>query len=460
MRSYYSKLVRDKIPEIIKAAGLDYEIQILSEIAYQKALRKKLVEEAQEVAKSGSEKLLEELADLSEVIEALLVAYNISQADLDAQKKKRKKDRGGFAKRIQLNWTSKKSEQEAHFSLPTNIEEYLKKEVAPQSQILDQNWQELQKSLLGLGRENLLALRVAKNLGGLEWDDLTFYRWQMLISRYSGALAFLQAQHQSAASQIAASDNLQLKLSYLPSLGNGQTLIGVAFSHLRRLGTPELLAHPVPGGYILAGTVPWITGYHIFSEFIVGASLAEGGAIYGLVPFTPVVGQISFRRHTLLAAPATNTVEAQINQWFLPQEKLVAFKTASSLQVTDQKNVLGHGYMALGCAQGGLELLHSIAEQKSLYFIEKTRERLDNEWRELEYFMFSSQEICYQERLRYRVKAINLAGRVAWSVVIATGGSANILEHPAARIYREALLFTLSGQTLDVMQGSLDELTD
>jgi hypothetical protein len=38
--------------------------------------------------------------------------------------------------------------------------------------------------------------------------------------------------------------------------------------------------------------------------------------------------------------------------------------------------------------------------------------------------------------------------------VIASGGAANIIDHPAGRVYREALQFSVSGQTSAVMENS------
>jgi predicted house-cleaning noncanonical NTP pyrophosphatase (MazG superfamily) len=53
MRTEHNKLVRDKIPEIIRNSGNQCEITILSNLDYIEALRDKLVEEAQEVATCG-----------------------------------------------------------------------------------------------------------------------------------------------------------------------------------------------------------------------------------------------------------------------------------------------------------------------------------------------------------------------------------------------------------------------
>jgi predicted house-cleaning noncanonical NTP pyrophosphatase (MazG superfamily) len=103
MKEEYKKLVRDRIPEIIREAGKECETEIFSEIQYRFALRDKLIEEALEVkAVLNDEDLIKELADLFEVIEAILEESGISKKAVLAEQKKRRNERGGFEKRIKL----------------------------------------------------------------------------------------------------------------------------------------------------------------------------------------------------------------------------------------------------------------------------------------------------------------------------------------------------------------------
>jgi hypothetical protein len=66
--------------------------------------------------------------------------------------------------------------------------------------------------------------------------------------------------------------------------------------------------------------------------------------------------------------------------------------------------------------------------------------------------------VFYEEQLRWRSQAITLAGKCAHTAVAVSSGEANLLAHPAQRVYREALMFTISGQTTDVMEATLKEL--
>lgn len=105
MRTNYNKLVRDRIPEIIQAAGQKYAIEVMTEAEFQQALRRKLIEEAHEVAAADSENLIQELADLFEVIDALLASQQISREAVLAEQEQRRSERGGFTNRLKLIWS-------------------------------------------------------------------------------------------------------------------------------------------------------------------------------------------------------------------------------------------------------------------------------------------------------------------------------------------------------------------
>lgn len=74
----YEKLVRDRIPEIIERAGKTATWRELRDEEFRLALKAKAVEEAEELILASDDALLSELADLSEVIDGILRAYNLS----------------------------------------------------------------------------------------------------------------------------------------------------------------------------------------------------------------------------------------------------------------------------------------------------------------------------------------------------------------------------------------------
>lgn len=108
MRQEYNKLVRDRIPEIIHKSGLKYQTVTLSEGEYQQALRNKLMEESQEVATANKANLATEIADLLEVVDALLKSYDISCHKVILEQDKKRAIKGDFENKIMLLWAEKK----------------------------------------------------------------------------------------------------------------------------------------------------------------------------------------------------------------------------------------------------------------------------------------------------------------------------------------------------------------
>lgn len=95
----YNKLVRDKIPEIIEKSGKTCTVEKLTDEKYIVMLDAKLTEELAEYQESKS---LEELADLLEVMGAVVKARGYSWDELTKVRKKKLEERGGFEKRILL----------------------------------------------------------------------------------------------------------------------------------------------------------------------------------------------------------------------------------------------------------------------------------------------------------------------------------------------------------------------
>ena len=107
MRTEHNKLVRDKIPDIIRTSGNQCETTTLSNLDYIEALKQKLVEEAKEVATASPKNLPQELADVMEVMYALMAAAGIEPEKVREIKKYKRSRRGGFNNRIKLLWTEK-----------------------------------------------------------------------------------------------------------------------------------------------------------------------------------------------------------------------------------------------------------------------------------------------------------------------------------------------------------------
>ena len=104
---YYRKLIRDHIPEKIAAAGARCEVRTLAGDEYEYALLRKVEEGASGVAGATSRAILvDELADVLAVIEEIRNLKNISDEELEAAYRKGMEKKGGFQKRLFLEWSS------------------------------------------------------------------------------------------------------------------------------------------------------------------------------------------------------------------------------------------------------------------------------------------------------------------------------------------------------------------
>lgn len=101
----FNKLVRDKIPEIIKSRGDIPFVHIATEKEYEDALVTKLGEEVKEFF---ADPCTEEIADILEVLHAICNLKNISLNELEEIRKKKVEERGGFNQRIILEKTEDK----------------------------------------------------------------------------------------------------------------------------------------------------------------------------------------------------------------------------------------------------------------------------------------------------------------------------------------------------------------
>lgn len=99
----HRKLVRDNIPDVILANGDHPQWhRIVDDSAYLAALHAKVVEEARELQDAGPADRIHELADLFEVVTALMVELGISEAELQDAAGRKREVKGGFTERVWL----------------------------------------------------------------------------------------------------------------------------------------------------------------------------------------------------------------------------------------------------------------------------------------------------------------------------------------------------------------------
>jgi hypothetical protein len=109
----------------------------------------------------------------------------------------------------------------------------------------------------------------------------------------------------------------------------------------------------------------------------------------------------------------------------------------------------------------GLDIVQAAYSTKQFSFISQAWDKLNQELSNCRSAIRLAQQdrsVSLDKRLQLRAWAIELAVRCAHAAVTVSSGAANYKNHAAQLVYREALVFTVSGQTTAVMEATLARL--
>ncbi len=333
-------------------------------------------------------------------------------------------------------------------------------------------------NFVALAEAGLLGLGAPREFGGLEASGATQRETTQILASFCGVTTFIQAQHHGPCRMIASGPNSGLKELLLPDLARGKRMCAISFAHLRRPGPPALRAEPVEGGFRLHGTAPWVTGWGLMDQVVFGATLPDGRFIYLWSPgdrtaFPEVFADLSLpadagalRASPPLALCAMNgsaTVELTCDRWFVPWEHRLSESDRETMRRNDRNGVLGATTMPLGCGAAAVRALCAAADKRNLPAVRRAAESFAAEWEELraaieEWIPRTAEPEFFTTAVGLRAWCIEFGVRAAHAAVTASSGAANLRSHPAQRLLREAMFYTIQAQTQEVMDSTLARL--
>ncbi len=105
IRFFLNKIVRDKIPELLKEQGVEFSFKLLNKGKAIFHLKRKLREESGEVVKTMTRMhIKEELADVLTVFSVLLTKLGISLSELLELERQKSEKKGHFNNSVFLEW--------------------------------------------------------------------------------------------------------------------------------------------------------------------------------------------------------------------------------------------------------------------------------------------------------------------------------------------------------------------
>ncbi|HEX2047999.1 MAG TPA: acyl-CoA dehydrogenase family protein [Acidimicrobiales bacterium] len=267
-----------------------------------------------------------------------------------------------------------------------------------------------------------------------------------------GVTFFVWVQHHAPVRMLARSPNVGLRERHLEDLCSGRVLGGVAFAYLRRPGQPAVVARRVPGGWRVDGEAPWVTSWGLAGLFSVAARVGDD-VVYFLVGGEATAHVQPSPPLSLAAMGASATVRLRFDDLFVPDDDVVAEMSYADWQAFDRTATSQPNPAAFGIAATCVRLLADHDPDAGKVFGAEV-----DECRARSYALADSGNAELPALVEARAEGLALAVRTATALVTSVGGRAMALDHPAQRLLREAVFFTIQAQTPELRRATLDQL--
>ena len=325
----------------------------------------------------------------------------------------------------------------------------------------------------GVQRETIDRLAAAGLLG----SPLTLAARQRelaeLISGCDATTWFCWVQHQSplrTLSLAVRSDDTPsvdaLRAEFLPGLDAGTLLAAVAFAHVRRPGPPNPLATRVVGGWVLDGTLDWVTSWDIADVVMViaqGSGPDAGSLVSVFLPggrsSATMPGLTMELPLALLAMSGTHTRPIRLTSVFVPSDRVAAVSDRAEWLAQDAVTSAQANPSAFGVARGAIAELDALADQRADPRMRTLADSLIEECRLVRraaYACADDPSTGVDKRLALRARSLDLVVRATTGVVVARAGASMLAGQDAERRVREAMFLQVQAQTAPTRNASLD----
>lgn len=281
-----------------------------------------------------------------------------------------------------------------------------------------------------------------------------------------GATYFVWAQHQGPTTLLGYAPSTELRERWLRPLARGEVLGGTAFAHLRRRGTPAVVATPAEGGWLLDGEAPWATSWGLAGVYSVAAMTADRSrVVWALIEGREGRGLSASAPLKLAVMQATRTVQLRFDGYAVADTSVLLDIEAEAWSAIDDTIAARLNPAALGVADAALAHLRALVERG-----------LGGEASDVANALSSDLAACAVENEALALAAdggdvdlealsagrawgLDLALRSANALLLAAGGRGIDRSHPAQRLVREAAFYGVQAQTPAGRRASLRRLT-
>lgn len=277
-----------------------------------------------------------------------------------------------------------------------------------------------------------------REYGGLGLRRDAAYRVIEILAGGCLSTAFVLLQHHGAVRAIAENAGPGVRETWLRPLCAGERRAGLALAGAMP-GPPALRAHPTGDGYVFEGTSPWVTGWGLVDMLHAAARDPDGNVVWALLD-VDAAGTLSVEPLKLVAVMASQTVQANFQNYGVPADRVTTTMPLRDWQARDAAGLRSNGSLALGVAGRCCALIGPSPLDRELA---RARETLD--------------AATASTMPAARAAAAELAVRAAAALVVTTGSRSILASSHAQRLAREAV-FLLVFATRPAIKEQLSRL--
>lgn len=291
------------------------------------------------------------------------------------------------------------------------------------------------------------------------------------VARECGSTAFLVWCQSSCARYLLKSANPTVRERYLDLVGTGRLLAGTGMSnavkHLAGIENIHLKARREEGGYVVSGSLPWVSNVGEDHLAIVAASVEDGG--YVMFAVRGDAEGLSLRPCPEFAGlEGTQTLNIRLKDVHVPAQDVLAHpeQFAAYLKSIKPAFVLGQLGMGFGIIDASLRTIResNVASAHVNQFLDDQGDDLERAAKALAANTRVQADLADQDKaalidvLRLRLAASELTLRAANSAVLHAGAKGYLMRHPAQRRLREAVFVAIVTPALKHLRKEIQAL--
>ncbi len=326
----------------------------------------------------------------------------------------------------------------------SQVTSFLETTVAPISNELDSHQNLLRNCYQKWTELGGLRLLVPCQYNGLGCERHEWIQYTSQLAEYSGALLFLQAQHQYAISRLKKFLPDIKIASVLRSLAKDNEGVGIAFAANKKILAVEEHA----GGFIISGTLKWVTGLDYFSKILFSFDI-NGLDYYCFLPFktidtslvlSPILEPIVFS--------AANTVTITLKDYFISSDDIIASHPFQSKTPFEHPGI----YSFLGASKALLKIAATAKYHDNVLAIKRLNQLL-KEWEN--YYA----EVMHPTLGPFQLRAIGLrlAEKCLSFAKLVCGSQGLLPAHAITRLSREIWQYSIGGYSESQLEAYLEQ---